>query len=49
MLIGTDDDEILTILFIGFAVLVAGLAEELGVSDAIGAFLAGAHRGRDRR
>jgi CPA2 family monovalent cation:H+ antiporter-2 len=39
--IGTDDDEILTILFIGFAVLVAGLAEELGVSDAIGAFLAG--------
>jgi CPA2 family monovalent cation:H+ antiporter-2 len=40
-LIGTDDDEILTILFIGLAVLVAGLAEELGVSDAIGAFLAG--------
>jgi CPA2 family monovalent cation:H+ antiporter-2 len=40
-IIGTDDDEILTILFIGLAVLVAGLAEELGVSDAIGAFLAG--------
>jgi len=39
--IGSDDDEILTILFIGFAVLIAGLAEELGVSDAIGAFLAG--------
>jgi CPA2 family monovalent cation:H+ antiporter-2 len=39
--IGTDDDEILTILFIGLAVLVAGVAEELGVSDAIGAFLAG--------
>jgi CPA2 family monovalent cation:H+ antiporter-2 len=40
-LIRTDDDEILTILFLGVAVLVAGLAEELGVSDAIGAFLAG--------
>ncbi len=40
-LIRTDDDEILTILFLGTAVLVAGLAEELGVSDAIGAFLAG--------
>jgi len=40
-LIGTDDDEILPILFIGLAVLVAGLAEELGVSDAIGAFMAG--------
>src|SRR5215207_1811356 len=39
--IGSDDDEILTILFIGLAVLVAGVAEELGVSDAIGAFLAG--------
>jgi CPA2 family monovalent cation:H+ antiporter-2 len=37
----SDDDEILTILFLGIAVLAAGLGEELGVSDAIGAFLAG--------
>jgi CPA2 family monovalent cation:H+ antiporter-2 len=40
-LVGSEDDEILTILFIGVAVLVAGVAEQLGVSDAIGAFLAG--------
>lgn len=40
-LIDTDDDELFTICFIGFAVLVAGVAEQLGVSDAIGAFMAG--------
>src|SRR5262249_22168674 len=34
-------DELLIVLFVGFALLVAGLAEELGVSDAIGAFMAG--------
>ena len=35
------DDEFLTILFLGLAILTAGMAEQLGVSDAIGAFLAG--------
>ena len=36
-----DDDELLTVCFIGLAVLVAGVAEELGVSEAIGAFMIG--------
>jgi CPA2 family monovalent cation:H+ antiporter-2 len=40
-LVGTNDDELLTILFLGVAILTAGVAEHLGVSDAIGAFLAG--------
>jgi CPA2 family monovalent cation:H+ antiporter-2 len=40
-LIESTDDELLTIGFLGFAILTAGVAEELGVSDAIGAFLAG--------
>lgn len=40
-LIGSDDDELLTILFVGLAILVAGAAEELGVSDAIGALMVG--------
>ncbi len=40
-LIDTPDDELLTIGFLGFAILTAGIAEELGVSDAIGAFMAG--------
>lgn len=40
-LIGSSDDELLTVLFIGLAILVAGLASELGVSDAIGAFMVG--------
>lgn len=40
-LVSSRDDELLTVSFLGFAVLVAGLAAELGVSDAIGAFLAG--------
>jgi CPA2 family monovalent cation:H+ antiporter-2 len=39
--VGTVDDELLTIIFLGIAILTAGVAEELGVSDAIGAFLAG--------
>ncbi len=39
--IATPDDELLTISFVGVAVLVAGIAEELSVSDAIGAFMAG--------
>ncbi len=40
-LVATPDDELLTICFVGLAVLAAGFAEELGVSDAIGAFMAG--------
>jgi CPA2 family monovalent cation:H+ antiporter-2 len=40
-LIATPDDELLTVMFLGVAVFVAGLAEELGVSEAIGAFMAG--------
>lgn len=34
-------DELLVVLFVGFAFLVAGVAYQLGVSDAIGAFMAG--------
>jgi len=40
-IVASGDDELLTVCFIGVAVLVAGLGEELGVSDAIGAFMAG--------
>lgn len=40
-LLSSDDDELLTVLFVGFAVVVAGIAEEFGVSDAIGALMAG--------
>ena len=40
-LIETPDDELLTIGFLGVAILIAGLGQELGVSDAIGAFMAG--------
>ncbi|MFZ6003031.1 MAG: cation:proton antiporter [Actinomycetota bacterium] len=40
-LVTTPDDELLTVMFVGVAVLTAGVAEELGVSDAIGAFMAG--------
>ncbi len=40
-LVATSDDELLTVLFVGLGVLVAGVAEELGVSAAIGAFMAG--------
>jgi CPA2 family monovalent cation:H+ antiporter-2 len=39
--IGAEQDELLTVCFVGLAVLVAGIAEELHVSDAIGAFMAG--------
>jgi CPA2 family monovalent cation:H+ antiporter-2 len=35
------DDELLVILCVGFALLIAGIAFELGISDAIGAFMAG--------
>ncbi len=40
-LLSTRDDELLTVCFVGFAILVAGVAANLGVSEAIGAFLAG--------
>jgi CPA2 family monovalent cation:H+ antiporter-2 len=40
-LLSIDDDELLTVCYIGLAVLVAGVAEELGVSAAIGAFMIG--------
>jgi monovalent cation:H+ antiporter-2, CPA2 family len=40
-LITTADNELLTICFLGLAVLVAGLAEQIGVSAAIGAFMVG--------
>lgn len=40
-LISTPDDELLTICFLGLAVAVAGVAEQIGVSAAIGAFMVG--------
>lgn len=40
-LVGTDDDELLTVGFFGLAVLVAGTSELLGVADAIGALMIG--------
>ncbi len=40
-LLGPSDDELLTVAFVGLALLVAGVAEQAGVSDAIGAFMIG--------
>ncbi|GAB2772953.1 cation:proton antiporter [Streptomyces daliensis] len=40
-LFATKDNELLVISFLGAAVLVAGIAEEFGVADAIGAFMVG--------
>ncbi|WP_101897561.1 cation:proton antiporter [Embleya scabrispora] len=40
-LIATKDDELLVVIFTGLAILTAGVAEELGVSDAMGAFMIG--------
>lgn len=40
-LLSSDDNELLTVIFVGFALLVAGIGEEFGVSDAIGALMAG--------
>jgi len=40
-LVGTKDEQIVVVLAIGLAVVTAGLAERLGVSDAIGAFMIG--------
>ncbi|MFD9894523.1 cation:proton antiporter [Amycolatopsis sp. NPDC059027] len=38
---GSADDELLTVCFVGVAVLGAAVADEVGVSDAIGAFMVG--------
>jgi CPA2 family monovalent cation:H+ antiporter-2 len=35
------DDELLTVCFVGLAILVAGVAAQVGVSEAIGAFMVG--------
>lgn len=40
-LIRSEDDELLTLGFVGLALLVAGAAGEIGVSDAIGALMIG--------
>ena len=40
-LLGAHEDELLVVLFFGLALTVAGAAEALGVSEAIGAFMAG--------
>jgi CPA2 family monovalent cation:H+ antiporter-2 len=40
-LLGAREDELLVVLFFGLALTVAGAAEALGVSEAIGAFMAG--------
>jgi len=47
-LVETGDDELLVVTFIGLAVLSAGIAEKLGVSDAIGAFMMGLILGSGR-
>jgi CPA2 family monovalent cation:H+ antiporter-2 len=39
--VDTRDEEIVVVVFVGLAILTAGVAEELGVSDAIGAFMIG--------
>jgi CPA2 family monovalent cation:H+ antiporter-2 len=39
--ITSPDDELLTVCFVGLAVPVAGIAAEFGISDAIGALMAG--------
>jgi CPA2 family monovalent cation:H+ antiporter-2 len=39
--LGSDDDELLTVLFVGLALGAAGLSAYLGVSDAIGALMIG--------
>lgn len=40
-LIDTKDEEIVVVVFVGLAIITAGFAERLGVSDAIGAFMIG--------
>jgi CPA2 family monovalent cation:H+ antiporter-2 len=40
-LIDAKDEEIVIVVFVGLAIITAGVAERLGVSDAIGAFMIG--------
>lgn len=40
-LLDTKDEEIVVLVFVGLAIITAGVAEQLGVSDAIGAFMIG--------
>lgn len=40
-LLDTKDEEIVVVVFVGLAIITAGVAERLGVSDAIGAFMIG--------
>ncbi|MFE3170245.1 cation:proton antiporter [Amycolatopsis sp. NPDC059090] len=47
-LFGSADDELLTVCFVGVAVLGAAVAEEVGVSDAIGAFMVGMMLGNSK-
>ncbi|MYW89892.1 cation:proton antiporter [Amycolatopsis rubida] len=47
-LFGSADDELLTVCFVGVAVLGAAAAEEVGVSDAIGAFMVGMMLGNSK-
>lgn len=39
--VDTQDEEIVVVVFVGLAIITAGVAETLGVSDAIGAFMVG--------
>ena len=47
-LLRTNDDELFTVLFFGLAVTFAGIGEDIGVTDAIGAFLIGVVLGATR-
>ncbi|MCL2514496.1 MAG: cation:proton antiporter [Microbacteriaceae bacterium] len=47
-LLKTNDDELFTVLFFGLAVVFGGIGEEIGVTDAIGAFLIGVVLGATR-
>lgn len=47
-LVKTDDDELLVVSFVGIALLIGGTAHALGVSDAIGGFMAGLILGATR-
>jgi CPA2 family monovalent cation:H+ antiporter-2 len=40
-LVGSPEDEPLTVIFVGLGILIAGIAAELGVSEAIGALMVG--------
>jgi len=40
-MVDTADDELMTVVFAGLAIFIAGIGEEVGVSAAIGAFMVG--------